>query len=293
MESTSVDVYVAAFRARCDAARRPGQATVDTPGLHGLLPSSDAPRIRLLVTDDRACDVLSAQLADARAGMIDVFAAAERCAGLLDGLPGWRSEMVTAMVCRDLQTVPALSLPGELTIRPVRRLAEDSPGGVALEEAVTAAALADPTVTDPRALSDYLRSLPPAMRLFVAVDSDGIVRATAGAGAFGPEASVIFINTDPDWRGRGVGRAMTAGALHAAAQSGARRAGLDATNAGLSIYVRLGFEVVTRTTRFLRAGGQRLALSQDARSHWRPERGIGCRQASRSGGALSAPAAPA
>lgn len=250
MEPTSVEIYIAAFRARCDAARRPGQAIVGTPGLHGLVQSGDPPRIRLLVTDDRAYDVLSAQLVDRRAGLIDVFAAAKRCAGLLDGLPRWRAETVTAMVCRDLQTVPAVSLSRELTIRPVRRLADDPPDGVPLTDAVAAAALADPRITDPTALADYLQSLPPAMRLLVAVDSDGGVRATAGFGAFGTNASVIFVNTDPDWRGRGVGQAMTATALHAAKHSGARRAGLDATNAGLSIYVRLGFGIVTATTRF-------------------------------------------
>jgi ribosomal protein S18 acetylase RimI-like enzyme len=61
---------------------------------------------------------------------------------------------------------------------------------------------------------------------------------------------MIFVNTDPDWRGRGIGRAMTAEALHAAKRTGARRAGLDAINAGLSIYVRLGFEIVSEITRF-------------------------------------------
>jgi hypothetical protein len=115
---------------------------VDASGLHGLLPSSDARRIRLLVTDDRACDALSAELADARAGMIDIFPAAERCAALVDGVPQWRSERVTAMVCRDLTTVPAIVLPGGLTVRPVRRLAEDPPDGVMLQDAVVAAAAA-------------------------------------------------------------------------------------------------------------------------------------------------------
>ena len=66
MRSASLDVYVAAFLARCGAMRRPGQTKIDEPGLHGLLSISDDPRIRLLVTDDRAHDVLSALLTDAR-----------------------------------------------------------------------------------------------------------------------------------------------------------------------------------------------------------------------------------
>jgi hypothetical protein len=87
----------------------------------------------------------------------------------------------------------------------VRRLADDPPDSVALKDAIAAAALADPRVTDPPRLVDYLQSLPPAMRLFVAVDSDGAVRATAGSGAFGTEASVIFVNTAPDGAGAASG----------------------------------------------------------------------------------------
>jgi GNAT superfamily N-acetyltransferase len=82
------------------------------------------------------------------------------------------------------------------------------------------------------------------------VDRDGPVRATSASGTFGTEATVIFVNADPEWRGRGIGQAMTAAALSAAEDSGARRAGFDASDAGARIYLRLGFEAVTRTTRF-------------------------------------------
>ncbi len=105
----------------------------------------------------------------------------------------------------------------------------------------------------PDVFAGYLRALPAAIRLFAAVDEDGAVRATAGAGMFGNEASVMFVNTDPDWRRRGIGRAMTAAALRAARGCGALRAGLDASKAGTSIYVRIGFERVSPTTRFFRA----------------------------------------
>jgi ribosomal protein S18 acetylase RimI-like enzyme len=79
-----------------------------------------------------------------------------------------------------------------------------------------------------------------------------VVRATCGCDVVGMAASVMFVNTDPAWRGRGIGRAMTAFALRAAKERGARHACLDATAAGVSIYQRLGFEVVTPTTRFFR-----------------------------------------
>ena len=251
--TAAIDVYIAAFVARCEPMRRSGRAMIDRPGVRGLLASSDDPRIRLLVTDDRAYDVLSALLADARAGMVNVVARAARCTELVDADPAFKPNQAMAMICRDLRTVPALALPSGLTLRPVRRLAGDAADGVALQDAVTSAMLGDGAIDDPPAVfARYLRALPSAMRLFVAVDGDGVVRATSGSGAFGAEASVIFVNTQPDWRGRGIGQAMTVAALRAAQEHGARRACLDASAAGLSIYRRLGFETVSSTTRFFR-----------------------------------------
>lgn len=207
------------------------------------------------MTDDRAYDELAALLPGAQAGLINVFAGAARCTELLGGHSAWKSEAVRAMTCHDLQTVPPVPLPSELTFRAVRRLAEDAPDGVPLEDAIAAAMLADPTIDDsPDAFADFLRSLPPPIRLFAAVDGGGAVRATAGSGAFGAVATVIFVNTDPGWRRRGIGAAMTALALRAARDSGARQACLDATNAGLGISRRLGFETVAPATHFSRGG---------------------------------------
>jgi GNAT superfamily N-acetyltransferase len=250
---SAVDLYVAAFLARCNAVRGPGQPKVDQLGVRGLLAGTEDSRIRLLVTDDRAHDVLAALLSEARVGMIRIFEAATRCAQLVASHLEWASEIVTAMVCRDLQSVPALSLPGELRLRPVQRLAHDEQGGVALEDAIAAAISAGAAVEEPpEVFADFLRSLPSTFRLFAAVDSDGTVRATSGSGVFGRHATVIFVNTEPGWRGRGIGQAMTAEALIAAQRSGARQACLDASAAGHSIYRRLGFESAGRLTRFLR-----------------------------------------
>jgi GNAT superfamily N-acetyltransferase len=247
VETPAVDVYVGAFLARY----RPD---VDEGGLHGLLPSTDDRLARLLVTDDRAYGALAAILPDTDAGMITVFNAAARCTELLAGGLSWTRGTATAMACRDLSSLPSARLPDALEIRPVRRIDGDARKGVKLADAVAAAMRADPGIQDePAVFAAYLRSLSPAFRLMAAVDGGGVVRGTSGWGAFGAYARVMFVNTDPDWRRRGIGRGMTSAALHAARDSGATRAGLDASVAGGRIYRHLGFEPVAEVTRFYRA----------------------------------------
>src|ERR1700759_5199576 len=91
-----------------------------------------------------------------------------------------------------------------------------------------------------RALVEHLRSLPRAFGLWAAVDEGGGVRATSGSGAFQTTANVIFVNTDPGWRRRGIAQAMTAFALRAARQAGARCAGIDASDAGRELLPSAG-----------------------------------------------------
>ncbi|NAZ80440.1 GNAT family N-acetyltransferase [Kineococcus sp. R8] len=245
---TGAQVYASAFVAR---HALPGRAHLEGPGMHGAAPVEAGSPVRLLITDDRAHDELAVLLPDIRTGMIDVFAAATRCTALVHAHLGWRSKTATAMACRDLRAVPEPDLTGELTLLPVRRLAGDAVEGVPLDDAVAVALSADPRLDEPHAvLAAYLRSLSPAFQLFAAVDVDGAAHATSGVGVFGAEATVIFVNTGPGWRSRGIGRAMTAAALGAARAAGAEQACLNASEAGLTIYQRLGFETVARTTRF-------------------------------------------
>ncbi|HUX70489.1 MAG TPA: GNAT family N-acetyltransferase [Cellulomonadaceae bacterium] len=235
--------------------RHPACQMVNEPGVHGLLSFSDDSPARLLVTDDTAEDVLTALLPSIGAGAISIFAAAPRCTELVTNHQGWQPKAVTAMINSDLRAVPEGPLPSGLTLRPVRRLAEDPTDAVPLKDALAAVRLANPSIDDaPQALAEHLRSLPPTTRLFAAVDDDGVVRATSGFGTFGAQGTVFFVNTDPSWRHRGIGQAMTAAALRSARHAGASQACLDASDAAISIYLRLGFEIVARSTQFFRAG---------------------------------------
>ncbi len=230
-------------------------ATVNRPGICGVYGTAEHPGGRVLITDDRAAPLLEALLPNLYPRMVNVFREAVRCTDLVRKAARWHGEPATSMVCRDLSGVPTtLALPAGLFIRRVHRVPSDPRDGVPLEDAARACLDADPQmarVSLPGFL-DYLRSLPPTTQLLAAVDAQGVVCATAGCSTLDADANAFFVNTDPRWRGQGVAAAMTASALNWAHESGAQTASLDASTAGLSIYLRLGFEPVSPTTRFAR-----------------------------------------
>jgi GNAT superfamily N-acetyltransferase len=243
--------YIDGFRERLRAMQGPGQELLDEPGLLAL--SGRDPELmdgRALLTSDEACDVLLARLPDLHARVVLVLGQAPECHQLLSRT-GRRPTSCTAMVCRDLDAIPDLALPTGLSPRPVGP--EPSDDAVHLPDAAAAALRSDPTMaptSDLGTFVDYLRSIPHA-RYLAAVDDSGVVRATAAAAIWGRTTGVYFVNTDPDWRGRGVGTAMTAAALRAARAGGAERAFLDASALGLSIYLRLGFEPAGAVTQYV------------------------------------------
>jgi GNAT superfamily N-acetyltransferase len=244
------ELYIRSFVRRVEAADDPA-AVVHEEGVYGALPSAAGQHGRLLIVDDVAIGFLEGLAPSLPAFGVGVLADAPRCVELLRGA-GRAGQQLRAMVCRDVASVPRLPLPAGLTHRPVQRV-EDDPVGVPLESATQACVTADAAsrLTGP-GLAELLRSRAPAStRLFAALDDDGVVRATSGSTVTASECGVIFVSTDRAWRGQGVGTAMTAAAIRAAADLGARSACLEATDAGRSIYARLGFEDAGPITVFI------------------------------------------
>jgi GNAT superfamily N-acetyltransferase len=174
----------------------------------------------------------------------------------LAGERGWTVSESEAMVCRDLSAVPDLSLDRSLRREeiPVHSGA-GTRAGLDLLAAAEFAIAADPTPDGTAAqLAGHLGTMVPAPRLLAATDASGRIRATAGCRVSGPDAAVFFVNTDPGYRRRGIGAAMTATVLRAAHELGATGATLDASAAGASVYRRLGFESAGVVTKFLRNG---------------------------------------
>jgi len=152
------------------------------------------------------------------------------------------------MVSGDLSSTPARSLPDGLV---QRRLGD--PCAPDLLSAARLVVRADPTVTQsPEEFATYVRNLSPPPMLLAAVDHTGAVRATSGYRVTETDATVMLVNTDPAWRRRGVGLAMTSSALRACAMAGATRACLEVTDAGASIYRSLNFRTAARASQFSR-----------------------------------------
>lgn len=252
-EPMGLDAYVDAMRRRNAATAMPHHVLIEAPGITGLAAlRPDEPPGRLIVLDDRAYDLLAARLHELHAVPLSVLGAAPACEQMVRASGQFDVETGTAMVSRDLGC--DRPLPDGLALRPVHRRPEDDPEGVPLEQAAAACLRADPDAASSPSLevfTAYLRGLPGA-HLLAAVDAGGEVRGTAGWAVFGTDASVFFVSSDVGWRGIGLGTAMTAAALRAAAGAGAQRACLDASEAGRPIYLRLGFEEVSPLTRFFR-----------------------------------------
>lgn len=249
-------VYAASFGRQMAAVIDPRGQLLDEPGLVGL--SRDGGRrVSLLVLDDRALPGLHRVLRGGPSGVISVLDSALQTREMLGATGGWSAKAVELMVSRDLAGTPTVALPDGLKLD---RVAIDSDGSQCDPDLLSAARLlvrADPTVTQSaETLARYIRHLSPPPSMLAAVDAHEAVRAIAGYRVIGLDATVLLVNTDPAWRRRGVGRAMTAAALRAASGAGAASACLSAREAGASIYRSLGFETAGRATQLARPAPQ-------------------------------------
>lgn len=246
MVEAAIGVYCDAFVAHQRHELDGDPVVLIAPGVRGVA------LIRLLATDDSGYDRLVEEVTSARRGVAYVLERASLCHEFLRAQPGWSAgRMEVAMVLRDVQAVTGATLPEGLDLRPVHRIASEAPNAVPVQDAAAVAIASDLGITESADdVAGFLSRLPPSVRIFAAVDERGVARATSACHIFGEYAQVFFVNTEPAWRRRGIGRAMTLEALRAAASLGARRALLHATDEGASVYKQLGFEPIGLLTRY-------------------------------------------
>ena len=89
--------------------------------------------------------------------------------------------------------------------------------------------------------------------------------ATSRLSLAGGTAGIYAVDTLPEARGRGIGRAMTLAALHAGREAGYRIATLQSSDIGYRIYHRIGFRDVFRYVIHV-GGGRRRTAAGEARS---------------------------
>lgn len=144
----------------------------------------------------------------------------------------------------DVTAYNAVAPPPELWVRPVTGRAEmheyvrayAKPLGFAVDDVET--------VVDREMSFAY----PDVVRLAGIVDGRTVGTCTLSLGA--EVAAIYCVATDPQYRKRGIASALTVEALRITADSGRRIATLQASDEGVSLYRRIGFETVSRYRRF-------------------------------------------
>lgn len=159
---------------------------------------------------------------------VDAGIATELTQTLADN--GWRlDEEESALV---LPRLPAAfpPPPPELTIRVVTDAA-----GFAAFQAISR--------TPPEYIPSLAAATDPAVALLVGYRTDTPV-ASSRLSCLGTIADVMGVTTDPDYRRRGYGTAMTWAAIAEGARRGCTVASLTATEMGYTVYTRMGFQPV-------------------------------------------------
>jgi predicted GNAT family acetyltransferase len=190
---------------------------------------------------DGALDFLrSIDRATLTQGSLHIRGDAPNVTAYLDSLGIFQQEHQTGMICADLAGVPRPPLPDSLRLSRVQ-VGDISDPQLPTTAAFAAAIEAEDGLPPGSMLPAVLRMAARPVQLFAAVDREGSIQATSAAAASGTTGMLWGIGTMHDWRGQGVGTAMTAVAVHGAEDLEATTLLLDATEKGASIYRRLGF----------------------------------------------------
>ena len=241
---TPWDAYVS-FRKRAlvRLAALAGLELVDEPGLIGAVSPTRGARGGLLLTQELPSTRLDAVLHQGRPQWVAVLPPAARMVTDV-AAHGWDVvEQRHAMALPDLTQVRDAVLPPGVSVLPValRQGATGYPLDAALRLAVEYGEGAAPAAFRDLELEARLLRKLPGIQFFAATTEDGSCVGTAGSRVVDRSALVASVATYPSARKRGIGTAMTAVALRAAAAAGAVDAYLDSTEAGRGIYARLGF----------------------------------------------------
>ena len=127
-------------------------------------------------------------------------------------------------------------------------------GGLRIAQVDTPAAL-ETFLTVSQTARAWIPSLQAAQDADVALlvgSLDGEPVATARLTRYGTVAEILGVVTLPAHRGRGLGTAMTRAAMAEAARRGCTALTLNASELGLRLYLRLGFEPAGRYLTYLR-----------------------------------------
>ena len=242
--ATTWDAYVA-FRRRALArlAALADLELLDEPGLIGAVSPARGARGGLLLTHELTPDRLDAVLHQGRPQWVAVLPRAEAMVAAVTQ-HGWDVvEQRYAMALPDLTQVREVPMPSDITVQPValHRGASGYPLDAALRLAVEYGEKAAPAAFRDLELEARLLRKLSGIQFFAATTEDGSCVGTAGSRVVDRSALIASVATYPTARKRGIGTAMTAVALRAAAEAGAVEAYLDSTEAGRGIYRRLGF----------------------------------------------------
>ena len=242
----------------------PVEGHVDPDAAWGIAPDPGARRVVVVraafaesAADRRIGEILDA--ADARgAEAMWWLARHHRPADLADRLlrHGFERISETAAMALDLAALPAtFDTPPGLAIEPVTDLdAARAFVSVIMSDRADAAPRLHGGAAGLRIrhIHERLAEDPFPMRFVGWLDGEPV--ATSRLSIVGGAAGLYGVVTVPSARGRGFGRALTLTALDAGRRLGLRIATLQATELGLPIYRRLGFEELFRYELLVRPG---------------------------------------